>query len=193
VTQQEYVIDEHDTLLSATDLKGRVTYANDSFLRCSGFEREELYGKAHNVVRHPDMPEAAFADMWATIQSGRTWTALVKNRRKNGDHYWVRANATPIRSGDEVVGYLSVRTRPEREAVQGHEGLYERLRGGASGLGLRWGHVMHSGLLGLASRWRFVSLAGRMRLGLLLLCALGWVNAWLLAPWAGSMPGCWRP
>jgi aerotaxis receptor len=182
VTQREYVIDEHDTLLSATDLKGRVTYANDAFIQCSGFEREELYGKAHNVVRHPDMPEAAFADMWSTVQRGRTWTALVKNRRKNGDHYWVRANATPIRSGDEVVGYLSVRTRPEREAVERHESLYERLRAGAAGLGLRWGHVVRPGLLGLASRWRFVSLAGRMRLGLLLLCALGWANAWLLVP-----------
>ncbi|HAJ13322.1 MAG TPA: diguanylate cyclase, partial [Comamonadaceae bacterium] len=117
VTQREYPVGEHETLLSATDLKGRITYANDAFIACSGFEREELYGKAHNLVRHPDMPPAAFDDMWNTVQSGRTWTALVKNRRKNGDHYWVRANAAPIRQRGEVTGYLSVRTRPDRDSV----------------------------------------------------------------------------
>lgn len=166
ITQSEYPVGEHDTLLSATDLKGRITYANDAFIACSGFERDELYGKAHNLVRHPDMPPAAFEDMWSTVQSGRTWTALVKNRRKDGDHYWVRANAAPIRQRGEVTGYLSVRTRPERDSVAAHEEVYRAIRAGSRKLGVLRGQVVRKSLLGWHTRWRFVSLATHMRLGL---------------------------
>ncbi|NMM75827.1 diguanylate cyclase [Acidovorax sp. SRB_14] len=166
VTQREYPVGEHETLLSATDLQGRITYANDAFIACSGFERDELYGKAHNLVRHPDMPPAAFDDMWATIQSGRTWTALVKNRRKDGDHYWVRANAAPIRHQGDVTGYLSVRTQPDRDSVAAHEEAYREIRAGGRKLGLRRGQVVRISLMGWCARWRFVSLAMRMRLGL---------------------------
>jgi aerotaxis receptor len=182
VTQREYPVGEHETLLSATDLKGRITYANDAFIACSGFERDELYGKAHNLVRHPDMPPAAFDDMWSTIQSGRTWTALVKNRRKNGDHYWVRANAAPIRQQGEVTGYLSVRIRPDRDSVAAHEEVYREIRTGSQKLGLLRGQVVRKSLRGWHTRWRFVSLATRMRLGL---------AAWWLAGAAGmaSMGG----
>src|SRR3989344_1716777 len=154
VTQREHLLGDNDVLLSTTDIKGRLTYTNDPFLRVSGFEREKLYGKAHNVVRNPDMPEAAFADMWRTIQSGCPWTALVKNRRKDGDHYWVRANAAPLRQGDEVVGYLSVRTKPTDDSVRIHAALYERLREGSAGLKLFRGLVFHAGPRGLWSRWR---------------------------------------
>ena len=173
VTQREYPVGEHETLLSATDLKGRITYANDAFIACSGFERDELYGKAHNLVRHPDMPPAAFDDMWSTIQSGRTWTALVKNRRKDGDHYWVRANAAPIRQRGEVKGYPSVRTRPDSESVAAHEEVYRDIRTGSRKLGLRRGQVVRKSLLGWYTRWRFVSLATRMRLGLVALWLTG--------------------
>jgi aerotaxis receptor len=93
--------------MSTTDLESRLIYANAAFMEVSGFEPEELIGAFHNVVRHPDMPPEAFADMWATLQAGLSWSGLVKNRRKNGDHYWVRANATPVREGDRVVGYWS--------------------------------------------------------------------------------------
>ncbi|HEY9208135.1 MAG TPA: methyl-accepting chemotaxis protein [Acidovorax sp.] len=173
VTQREYPVGEHETLLSATDLKGRITYANDAFIACSGFERDELYGKAHNLVRHPDMPPAAFDDMWSTIQSGRTWTALVKNRRKDGDHYWVRANAAPIRQQGEVTGYLSVRIRPESNSVAAHEEVYREIRTGSQKLGLLRGQVVRKSLMGWYSRWRFVSLATRMRLGLVALWLAG--------------------
>lgn len=173
VSQREFSLEEGDALLSTTDLKGRIVYANDSFIRCSGFDREELYGKAHNLVRHPDMPESAFADMWKTIQSGKPWSALVKNRRKDGDHYWVRANASPIRRLGEVVGYLSVRTKPDRQAVEQHEALYQRLRQGDTRLGLRGGHVLRTGWDHAWSRWKFVSLADRMRLGVLGVWLLG--------------------
>ena len=112
ITQQEYLLPDGMTIVSRTDLKGRITYVNPDFLVASGFDESELIGKAHNLVRHPDMPEEAFADLWATLQAGRPWTGFVKNRRKNGDFYWVCANATPILENGQVTGYLSVRTRP---------------------------------------------------------------------------------
>ncbi len=88
ITQQEYLFDDHATLMSTTDLNSHITYANDAFIEASGFSPEEIDGQPHNLVRHPDMPPEAFADMWATLKQGEPWTALVKNRRKNGDHYW---------------------------------------------------------------------------------------------------------
>ena len=112
VSGREFTFPADQTLISVTDLKGRITYCNKNFIAVSGYTEDELLGQPHNLVRHPDMPEEAFRDLWATIESGRPWTALVKNRRKTGDHYWVRANATPVRDGDRILGYLSVRTRP---------------------------------------------------------------------------------
>ena len=128
VSQREYAFPAGRNLVSVTDLKGRITYCNPAFTEVSGYEKEELLGQPHNLVRHPDMPEEAFRDMWSTIQAGRPWSGVVKNRRKNGDHYWVQANATPMRDGDRVVGYLSVRTQPEREAIAAAESLYARMR-----------------------------------------------------------------
>jgi aerotaxis receptor len=129
VTGHEYAFPQGRTLVSVTDLKGRVTYCNASFIEVSGFSERELLGQPHNIVRHPDMPAEAFRDMWQTIQAGQPWTALVKNRRKNGDHYWVQANATPMRDGDRITGYLSVRTQPaSRESVDSAERLYARMK-----------------------------------------------------------------
>ena len=103
VTQREYDFPEDATLLSTTDADSHVAYANESFLAVSGFTAEEIIGQPHNLVRHPDMPREAFADMWATLKEGQSWTALVKNRRKDGDHYWVRANATPVVRGGRLM------------------------------------------------------------------------------------------
>jgi PAS domain S-box-containing protein len=133
ITQQEYILREGASIVSRTDLKGRITYINDDFIEASGFTEAELIGQPHNLVRHPDMPEEAFADLWKTLQAGRPWTGLVKNRRKNGDHYWVVANATPLKEGDSVVGYMSVRTRPTREQVEAAEALYRRFKEGRAG------------------------------------------------------------
>jgi aerotaxis receptor len=124
VTQREYLMAPDVTLVSVTDPKGRITYCNRAFAQVSGYSSAELLGQAHNMVRHPDMPSEAFRDMWATIESGRPWSGMVKNRRKDGDHYWVVANATPVRNGDRVVGFMSVRTAPSREQVQAAESLY---------------------------------------------------------------------
>ena len=128
VSQQELLLHDDDLIVSRTDLKGRITYANPVFLRTSGYDIDELVGKAHNIVRHPDMPPEAYADLWADLQAGRPWSGLVKNRCKNGDFYWVRANVTPIRQNGQVCGYMSVRTKPNREEVAAAEQVYRLLR-----------------------------------------------------------------
>src|SRR5690606_7650886 len=93
---RDYKFPEQATLLSVTDTESYIRYANNAFLKTSGYTREEMLGNPHNIVRHPDMPKEAFADLWATLRRGETWTALVKNLRANGEqHYWVRANVTP--------------------------------------------------------------------------------------------------
>ena len=151
VTQMEYEFPEEFTLLSATDTKGRITYANAAFVQVSGFTYEELQHKAHNIVRHPDVPPEAFQDLWNTLKAGRSWTAVIKNRRKNGDHYWVRANATPIMRNGEPQGYVSVRTRPSREEINDAERVFEAF---ASGRRIRrrfyQGQLIHTGWM----RWR---------------------------------------
>lgn len=130
VTGREQTYPATTMLVSMTDLKGRITYANPAFIQISGFTLAELMGKAHNLVRHPDMPEQAFEDMWKTIQSGSPWTALVKNRCNNGDHYWVRANVTPVLENGKPVGFLSVRTLPSRDEIDRTETLYAEIREG---------------------------------------------------------------
>ncbi|ABX34327.1 methyl-accepting chemotaxis sensory transducer with Pas/Pac sensor [Delftia acidovorans SPH-1] len=189
VTQREYPLSEGETLLSVTDLKGRIVYANDAFIRVSGFEAAELYGKAHSIVRHPDMPAAAFADMWSTIQRGLPWSALVKNRRKNGDHYWVRANASPIRHAGAVVGYLSVRTRPEPCEVQQHAALYEQINAGVRSLGLHRGFPVGRGAVGALQRWwRFRPLAWRVQAVVAGLWLLGSAGLWSSVLQASAVP-----
>ncbi|MDX9993798.1 MAG: methyl-accepting chemotaxis protein [Rhodocyclaceae bacterium] len=128
VTENEFVLDETHLIVSKTDLKGRITYVNKDFLDISGFTEAELLGEPHNVVRHPDMPPEAFEDLWRTLKEGRPWTGYVKNRCKNGDFYWVLANATPIWENGQVTGYLSVRRKPSREMVAAHEAVYRQFR-----------------------------------------------------------------
>jgi len=126
VTQQEYVIHEDWLLVSHTDLQGNITYANESFVEASGYEYHDLLNQPHNLLRHPDVPEQVFADFWATIQAGRPWRQIVKNRRKNGDHYWVEANATPMfDSHGKTTGYMSVRTAATKAQIAGAEAAYK--------------------------------------------------------------------
>ena len=111
VTNVERHLKEGEYIVSKTDLKGRLTYINRPFMEISGFSEDELLGKAHNIIRHPDMPPAAFADLWRTLQSGKPWRGMVKNRCRNGDHYWVEANANPIWENGQMIGYMSLRTK----------------------------------------------------------------------------------
>jgi aerotaxis receptor len=127
-----------------------------------------LIGQPHNLVRHPDMPVEAFADMWRSLKEGRSWTALVKNRRKNGDHYWVRANAAPMRRNGQLVGYLSVRTKPSRAEVDATEELYRRFREGrARGLAFCNGLVIRTGPMLWSSALQLLPAAWRVRLPLI--------------------------
>lgn len=127
VTDREVLLKEGTTLISRTDIKGRITYVNDEFVEISGFTNDELVGSNHNIVRHPDMPPAAFADLWATLQAGTPWKGIVKNRCKNGDYYWVEANVIPINKNGITQEYLSVRYTPTREQIQNAEALYRRV------------------------------------------------------------------
>ena len=117
-------------ILSTTDLNSAITYANRDFIDVCGYSREELLGAPHNLLRHPDMPPAAFAHMWQTLRSGRSWMGMVKNRCKNGDHYWVSAYATPVTREGTAVEYQSVRTKPDPRRVAAAERAYAQLRAG---------------------------------------------------------------
>ncbi len=173
VTQQEYAFDDRATLMSTTDTSSRITYANDAFIEASGFTPEEINGQPHNMVRHPDMPPEAFADMWATLKQGEPWTALVKNRRKNGDHYWVRANAIPVVRQGKVQGYMSVRTRPDAQEVQEAEKLYRDFRAGKrKGWRFHKGLLVRTGMMRWASLFKTLSLRWRIRTALLALLPL---------------------
>jgi len=168
-TQRDYQFPDTMTLMSSTDTQSHITYANDAFVEVSGFSREEIIGQPHNLVRHPDMPTQAFADMWQTLKEGQAWTALVKNRRKNGDHYWVRANATPIQHGGVVRGYMSVRSKPEAQEVAAAEELYRLFREGKAGsLKFHKGIVIRTGLMAWTSMFQLLSVRWCLRLGIAL-------------------------
>lgn len=130
ITQVEIPFPKGHYIVSRTDLKGTTTYANDTFVELSGFTREELIGKNHNVVRHPDMLPGAFAWLWDTIKEGRPWRGIVKNRCKNGDFYWVDALVVPVLKNSQTIGYMSVRTEPTREQIADAETLYRQLKEG---------------------------------------------------------------
>ncbi|MDN3516161.1 PAS domain-containing methyl-accepting chemotaxis protein [Aquisalimonas lutea] len=127
VTGREHVFDTEARLISTTTLKGVIQHVNDDFCRVAGFSRDELIGQAHNIIRHPDMPPAVFQDFWDTLKAGEPWMGIVKNRCKNGDHYWVSAYVAPIYEQDRMVGYQSVRTAPDRDDVRRAEKVYREL------------------------------------------------------------------
>jgi aerotaxis receptor len=177
VSGRDFPLAPDETLVSTTDLKGRITYCNPAFIHVSGYTREELLGQPHNLVRHPDMPEEAFRDMWHTIASGRPWLGVVKNRRKDGDHYWVLANVTPLVENGRPVGYMSVRTCPSAEQVASTEKLYACMRSEAGS-----GRLVHRVQAGRVVRDTFVgrwqrrfewSLGARLSTVMLLATLLG--------------------
>lgn len=129
VTNREQRYRDEESLISTTDLESRITYANPAFCHIAGFQLEELMGQHHNMVRHPDMPGVAFADLWTHLKANKSWMGLVKNRCKNGDHYWVSAFVTPIRDPHgKVVEYQSVRSAPTEAQKQRAERVYAMLR-----------------------------------------------------------------
>lgn len=151
VTEREHALPKDAQLVSVTDITGHITYCNQDFLDASGFDRDELLGKPHNIIRHPDVPQEAFRDLWHTVKAGRPWGGIVKNRRKNGDHYWVHSHIIPMRDKEQINGYLSVRIPASRESIQLAEGLYARLNQEAQlerpSIRLQHGKVVRSGHL----------------------------------------------
>ncbi|RMQ41617.1 Aerotaxis receptor Aer [Pseudomonas cichorii] len=134
VTQRERTFPAEQRLISTTDTKGVITYCNEIFQEVSGFSHEELIKAPHNLVRHPDVPAAVFQHMWTTLKSGQPWMGIVKNRCKNGDHYWVNAYVTPMFENKQVVGFESVRIKPTAEQIKRAEALYARINKGKSAI-----------------------------------------------------------
>ncbi|MBA7854045.1 PAS domain S-box protein [Enterobacter sp. RHBSTW-00901] len=177
VTQNEYLLNEGSTLMSTTNTHSHITYANSAFIEASGYKEENLLGEPHNVIRHPDMPAEAFGDMWFTLQQGESWTGLVKNRRHNGDHYWVRANVTPVYQNESLTGYISVRNIPTREEIATSEKLYEKVRNNELKQHRFYkGLVVRRGILAFTSLFKRMSTTKRINSGItvttLLACLL---------------------
>jgi PAS domain S-box-containing protein len=146
VTTREVELPADQPLVSRTDTGGRITFVNKAFTDICGFTAEELIGAPHNIVRHPEMPAVAFADLWTTIKAGHPWEGVVKNRTKTGDFYWVSANVTPVVENGKVVEYISIRFRPTRQQIAAAETAYASLRAGnATGMGLRHGELIRTG------------------------------------------------
>ncbi|MDD2863230.1 MAG: methyl-accepting chemotaxis protein [Methylococcales bacterium] len=141
-SNQEYVLTDTDLIVSKTDLKGKITYVNDDFIRIGGFSKQELIGASHSIVRHPDMPRAAFADMWKTLESGNSWTGIVKNLTRDGGFYWVHVNALPIWENNKVVGYVSVRNKPSASEIATAATLYRNMNTGKSKVKLDAGEII---------------------------------------------------
>jgi len=143
VTDKETLVPESVFIYSRTDPKGRIIEANQAFADLSGYAVDEMVGKPHNIVRHPDMPKEAFADMWRSLKAGRPWQGVVKNRRKDGGFYWVLATVSPVRGeGGRVLGFQSLRRRPSREQVKAAGELYRRIREGDRTLMIEDGRVL---------------------------------------------------
>ena len=147
VTDHQRHMKPGSALISRTDLKGIITYVDQNFIDICGYSEDELMRKNHNIVRHPDMPPAAFQNLWDTIKAGQPWNGIVKNRAKNGDFYWVEANVAPVTRNGQIVEYISVRKEPSPEQISAAENLYRQLNSGSASLELsgikKWLHQLH--------------------------------------------------
>ncbi|HFT7187662.1 TPA: methyl-accepting chemotaxis protein [Enterobacter ludwigii] len=182
VTQNEYLLNEGSTLMSTTNTHSHITYANSAFIDASGYKEESLLGEPHNLIRHPDMPAEAFGDMWFTLQQGETWTGLVKNRRQNGDHYWVRANVTPVYQDETLTGYISVRNIPSREEIAVSEKRYEKVRNNELKHHRFYkGLFVRHGLFSFTSLFKRLSTSKRIHLGIAITALLACLQLFIFA------------
>ncbi|MEZ5444268.1 MAG: MCP four helix bundle domain-containing protein [Gammaproteobacteria bacterium] len=177
VTGVEKELRDDTVIVSKTSPKGVITYVNRDFIEVSGFCEAELIGQAHNIVRHPDMPPAAFKDLWDTVKAGRPWTGIVKNRCKNGDHYWVEANVTPLRENGIVTGYMSVRRKASRAQIANAEALYRSINEGKATLEPKGAAAaVQRSMKRITIRTRLIATLGLLALGLLVMGGLGMKN-----------------
>lgn len=125
--EREIVLNDKSFLVSETDAKGTIIFANEEFCKIAGYTLDELLGNPHNIVRHKDMPKAAFADLWNTVKNGEVWHGYVKNARKGGGYYWVFATVYPFKNENNEQCYLSCRRKPSREQIEKHTQLYKTM------------------------------------------------------------------
>ncbi len=184
VSRHEHQYPAEQMLVSMTDTKGIITHCNHAFVDVSGFSYDELIGQNHNLVRHPDMPAAAYKDMWSTIGRGQPWTGLVKNRRKNGDFYWVQANVTPILESGKPKGYMSVRIKPSAHEVKEIEAVYAKINAdngrGTCPIFLKSGQVHYRGMRGWMGKLGQMTLTSRLGLAMAGVVVLGMVPQLIL-------------
>ena len=181
VTNIEYVLQDTETVVSKTDLSGNITYVNQDFVNISGFSAEELIGSPQNIVRHPDMPAEAFEDFWRTIKAGNAWTGMVKNRCKNGDYYWVEANAAPMLENGKVIGYTSVRVKPSREQVAAADQAYREIRNHSKEIAVREGMIVARSLYGRLGLLTMLSIRSKIMIFSALLSLLFLVSLFITA------------
>ncbi len=175
VTNREVHMPDGSVIVSRTDDKGRIEFVNKEFIDIAGFTKEELMGQPHNMIRHPDMPPEAFADMWRDLRAGLPWSGYVKNRTKNGDHYWVNANAMPVTENGRATGYISIRSKPDAATIRAVDAIYRQFREGtAKGMSIEHGRVIQHGFKHRASRW-FQRLSNKV------LCLAGGLCVMILA------------
>jgi PAS domain S-box-containing protein len=167
VTNVEREFRDGETIVSKTDVKGIITYVNPYFCEMSGYSEHDSVGQPHNFIRHPDMPEEAFADLWATLKAGKPWTGIVKNRCKNGDYYWVEANVTPLRENGTLVGYMSVRSKASRLQIEASARIYQELKDGKSAYKISEGKAVKPNFLDVVKR------ANNQRIGIKLGLSFG--------------------
>ena len=189
VTSIETPVPDEEFIYSRTDCEGKIVAANDLFVTLSGFSRDALIGQPHSIVRHPDMPPEAFADMWRALKAGEPWSGYVKNRRKDGGYYWVHAFASPVREKGKVVGYESVRRCADRRTIERVDEAYRRMRTRPGSLDVRNGRVVRAGLFGHLAD---VSLATRFGLGLgAMVIIFAILAAAALGGWSVPEGGLW--
>ncbi len=158
VTGHEILMKDDSVIVSRTDINGKIEYVNEDFVQMSGFSRNELIGEPHNLIRHPDMPKEAFADMWRDLKAGLPWTGYVKNRIKNGDHYWVQANAIPIVEGGQTKSYISIRRKPDSAITTAVDKIYAAFREGTA----KDQAISHGAVIGTSTRARLSRYAQRL-------------------------------
>jgi len=161
VSNVETVLPDNVFIYSQTDLKGLIIEANQAFATISGYKVEDMLGKPHNLVRHPDMPKEAFADMWKSLKANRPWRGVVKNRRSDGGFYWVLANVSPVRIDGKVVGYQSLRLRPSRQDIHAASAAYALLKKGDKSIKVVEGRVVP-----VRAQWAVAASRSDFQLGL---------------------------
>ena len=166
ITGREVHLSNKDEIVSSSNLRGDIEFCNDTFCRISGYNHDELINQPHNILRHPQMPPAAFGMLWETLKAGKPWMGIVKNRCKNGDHYWVDAYVTPIMQDGQLIEYQSIRTYLQPAQRQRAAKLYEQwqrntlpktVTRAGNGLQLLWSAAIALGLAALGVWWLFIS------------------------------------